>query len=153
MADGKAGPAGDNGDEGHGEPPFLTTPPVQTQPADPAVAGRTYRILGLQDLFLDWAGRREGPVHEHLARLRFGSPVRLHLEKPRIALADDAGHTVAVLSQMGDSRIRPLRERVESSRVVAVALRVRDDSSPEYRPLLRVDSWRVPVVELRLRAA
>ncbi|MCG8461323.1 MAG: ATP-dependent helicase, partial [Holophagales bacterium] len=155
-ADGEDHGGGDSGggdSGGEKSVSFLTTRQVRTEAAEPAVAGRTYRILGLEDLFLDWAGRQTGAAHRHLEQLAFGSPVGIRSEKPRLVLTDEAGHTVALLSEKGDSRARPLLGRVESARVVAMVLRFRDDSAAEYREKLRVDSWRVPIVELCLGPA
>jgi ATP-dependent DNA helicase RecQ len=137
------------------------------EPPPAAVLARRFELLGMRDLFLDFAGRRPGgdPIHERLALLQPGSPLALRDGRGErgdrgdrggggggdVELVDASGMAVAALSR----RCRELRAGViagaEEVRVVAMIERRRADSEAEFQPSLRCERWQVPLVEIRYR--
>ncbi len=127
--------------------PRLEPPPV-------AVARRRYRVIGLKDLFLSFAGGRSGsdPIHRRLAALRPGDALELRTAGKYVRLFDSAGGVVGALSGDAGRRWRGRLDDVESVRVVAMVERRAEDNEPEYRARLRCERWEVPVVEVAYRS-
>jgi ATP-dependent DNA helicase RecQ len=122
------------------------------------ILARRFRLFGLGDLFLDFAGRRPAgdPIHARLARLRPGDPLTA-CQQPGgwIELLDAAAGVVAALSQSGReawSEALGPGAQPDLIRVVALVERRAGDSKPEYQSSLRCTSWLVPVVEVRYRS-
>ncbi len=126
-------------------------PRVEPPPAE--VARRRYRVIGLQDLFLSFAGGRSGsdPIHRRLAVLRPGDALALAPAGDHVRLHDASGAAVAALSAEGAARWRDRLDGVESVRVVAMVERRVEDNEPAYRERLRCERWEVPVVEVAYR--
>jgi ATP-dependent DNA helicase RecQ len=127
---------------------------LETPPA--AVLARRFALLGMGDLFLDFAGRRlaEDPVHERLARLRPGDALAVRRNGGGdVELLDGSGLPVAALSHA----CRKLRAEAiagaEEVRVVAVVERRKSDARPEYQSPLCCERWHVPLAEIRYRQA
>ncbi|MFH1466820.1 MAG: RecQ family ATP-dependent DNA helicase [Pseudomonadota bacterium] len=113
-----------------------------------------YEILGLGDLFLDWAGRHAPghPVHAGLAALEVGDALTLAPEGEGIALLDRGGRPVARLAQQAAARWLPRLERVQAAQVIAVVRREAAQVQPEFAGKLRAERWELPIVEVRLGA-
>lgn len=134
--------------------PFLLRRPPAELPAVPdGVLGRRYELLGMKDLFLDFAGSRspDDAVHAHLAALEPGALLRPVLRGDFIELQDGEGHNVAALSQAARGLWRERLGRIEEIRVVAMVQRTPEDSGEEYRSRLRCERWEVPVAEVVYR--
>ncbi|MCU0726581.1 MAG: ATP-dependent helicase, partial [Planctomycetes bacterium] len=123
-------------------------------PDRPAVAegvlGRRYETLGMKDVFLDFAGQHDPrhPIHERLARLSWGSPLRLGESGEALDLVAGDGTVVGRLSKAAREAWRPRLGSVLSVSVVAVIRRYRKDSGEEYRDRIRCDRSEVPLVEV-----
>ena len=118
---------------------------------DPAVLARRYDVLGLADLFMDFAGQREPghPIHAALARLSTGARLRLAGGTDAIDLLDNTGCRVGLLSKSAQAAWSGRLRSVEMVRVLALLQRTRDDVADEhFRAGLRSDSWELPVVEV-----
>ena len=117
------------------------------------MARRRFALLGLADLFLDYAGRRAAgaPIHRRLAALQPGDLLHLDRDGDFLHLADRAGGTVGALSAAGRERWRARQGSIEAIRVVAMVERRAEDSEEEYRRLLRSARWEVPVAEVVYR--
>jgi ATP-dependent DNA helicase RecQ len=124
-------------------------PPVTAQP-DELVLGRRYDILGMEELFLDYAGRkrREDSVHGHLAALKAGDPLRLVPNGEYIELHDGNGNCVAQLSQMGRKTWRERLGCVEKVTVLAMVERRAQDTGVEYRDRCHCEQWEIPLAEV-----
>ena len=116
----------------------------------------TYEVLGMADLWLDFAGRqpRNHSIHRTLSNLQSGEPVTLKRDdRERVWVLNRRKAQVARLSakaarQWSSSRIR----QVDETRILGVVHRTKDDTvDPKYRDRLRVDSWEVPILEVRTR--
>jgi hypothetical protein len=129
--------------------------PALERPPDEVLA-RRFALLGLGDLFLDFAGRRpeSDPIHARLARLRPGDLLTAQAREGWIELLDATAGPVAALSQGGReawAAALGVSGQPEQIRVVALVERRAADSKPEFQSSLRCQSWLVPVVELRYR--
>lgn len=115
---------------------------------------KRYEILGLKDFFLDYAGRLpdHNPVHDHLQRLKVGDALSLRPAGSKIEVINTAGFSLAMLSRQAEERWQPLLSKVENLQVVAIVERRAEDvQDEEYRKLLHVKRWEVPVVEVVYR--
>jgi ATP-dependent DNA helicase RecQ len=124
-------------------------PPVTAQPDD-LVLRRRYDILGMEDLFLDYAGRKrqDDAVHAALAELKPGDPLRIAPMGDYIELHDEKGNCVAQLSQSARKTWRGRLENVERITVLAMVQRRFEDSGEEYRDRCKSGEWEVPVAEV-----
>jgi ATP-dependent DNA helicase RecQ len=116
-------------------------------PAPPRELQRRYERLGLGDVDLGFAGRHDAnkPVHRAIAALTVEDPLLLESDGGRWALVDTKGTTVGRLA----SGYRPPEGmKCVSATVFAVVNWRRDDTRPEYRDIVRCESWAVLVPEL-----
>jgi len=111
---------------------------------------RRYDILGMEDLFLDFAGRKrqEDSVHEHLAALKPGDPLRAVPTGDYTELHDERGSCVAQLSQNARKIWWGKLENIERITVLAMVQRRAVDSGEEYRDRCRCEQWEIPVAEV-----
>jgi ATP-dependent DNA helicase RecQ len=112
---------------------------------------RRYDIIGMKDVYLDFAGRMtaSNSVHQHLQRINVGDPVQFKSSGEKLEICDSAGYPVAVLSKRATEKWTAVRGHIENTRVIAMVERRADDSTdPAYKKLLKVDSWEVPVLEV-----
>ena len=120
---------------------------LQALEAGPPVARQ--EVIGLPELFIDYAGRQPpaSEVHTALGALGPGSPLRLGRAGGRVEL--QVGETVvAVLSRRAAERWRSRVGEGRAARVVRMASRRASQSHPDWRWRLAVGEWLVPVVEV-----
>lgn len=121
--------------------------PVPIQPPSPAMAYRHIHAE-LKHVDLGFAGRRPGsdPVHAAVAALSPGDPLKTRIGPDgRWELLDSTGHVVGRLAQAFQP---PRGMRCRSATVLAVVVRSRGQSKPEYQNRIRCDSWEVVAPEL-----
>ncbi len=108
-------------------------------------------VLGLGELFLDYAGRlpREHGVHTRLAGLEAGAPLELAARGSRVLLVVPGGGEVAALSQRAGATWRGRLDRVVEVRVERLVLRQASEVGPGYRHAIRCERWWVPQVRVR----
>ncbi|MCE2527724.1 MAG: ATP-dependent helicase, partial [Actinomycetia bacterium] len=116
------------------------------------IPGLTYSVLGMKDLWLDFAGRQPPghSIHPTLSRLHSGNRVTLKRDsRDRVWVLDSRRTTVARLSSKAATRWPSSRiSEVEEVRVLGMVHRAKDDiDDPKYRDRLRVDSWEVPILD------
>lgn len=109
-----------------------------------------YTLLGMGDLFLDFAGIRNmnHPIRSALQKLRTGDRLQIDVRHDHIELVNEEGISVARLSKSAqaewESRVGLIRE----GRVVAMVRRHKQDISDKaFRSRCYGDNWEVPVVE------
>jgi ATP-dependent DNA helicase RecQ len=109
-----------------------------------------YELLGMQDIFLDFAGRRgpEDPVHSHLQALQPGSRLTAVKAGNRVELKDREGHAVALLSKSAAQVWMPRLERIREIRVIGMVRRECREAGEAYAPYCRSERWDVPWVEI-----
>ncbi|MEE8525105.1 MAG: RecQ family ATP-dependent DNA helicase [Thermoanaerobaculia bacterium] len=133
---------------------FLEIDEPALAPPDEAVIHRRFELLGLQDLFLSYAGRwaEDLPIHQRLATLRPGDPLGMRRSGEFLQLQDRSGGIVGALSEAGRERWDGLSDAIEEIRVVAMVERRAEDSDGEYRRQLHCRRWEVPVAEVVYKA-
>jgi ATP-dependent DNA helicase RecQ len=129
---------------------MLKRAPSFVAPPDDKVLRRRYDILAMEDMFLDFAGRKRlgDSVHEQLAGLRPGDLLVAVPKGDFIELHTEKGITVAQLSQIALKTWRGRLDCIEWITVLAMVLRCSEDSGEEYRARCQCDQWEVPIVEV-----
>jgi ATP-dependent DNA helicase RecQ len=122
----------------------------ETVPPDDLVLRRRFDILGMEDLFLDYAGRKnlDDPINKHLTALNPGDLLRAMSNGDYIELHDERGICVAQLSQSARKTWRKRMDSIERITVLAMVQRHIEDSGEEYRDRCKCDRWEVPVTEI-----
>jgi ATP-dependent DNA helicase RecQ len=113
-----------------------------------------HTLLGMEDLFFDFAGvRREGhPARLALACLQVGDTLYLKREKDHLELFNSEDTAVARLSRLAKERWWEQVEAVESVRVVAMVRRYREAITDQgFKKICHGDVWEFPIVELCYR--
>jgi ATP-dependent DNA helicase RecQ len=116
---------------------------------------RDYVLLGLDDVFLDFAGRCPAgdPLHAALSALQPGDHLRIRANGERPVLVTPTGAVVAQLSANAADRWRDRLAAIEQVRVVCLIVRRRSDcKEADYAERLRADRWEIPVCELVVSA-
>lgn len=128
---------------------FKREPSLAHSP-DKQVLRRRYSILGMEDLFLDYAGRMPPKIsiHERLASLKPGDTLHAVNKGDHIVLHDARGDIVAQLSRSACEIWNGRLETIERITVLAMVQRLREDSGKEYRRLCQCDQWEVPLAEV-----
>ncbi|MBK8979417.1 MAG: RecQ family ATP-dependent DNA helicase [Planctomycetes bacterium] len=110
-------------------------------------------LLGLDEVFLDFAGRRPAhdPVHAALADLRVGTSLRAVAAGDHVRFLAPSGTPVVELSKRGVQRYAGRLADVESVRVVALLVRRRAECARDFEDACAVDRWLLPLCELALR--
>jgi ATP-dependent DNA helicase RecQ len=126
------------------EPPPL---PLST---DEKMLRRRYGILGMEDLFLDYAGHlpANDAMHQRLTALKPGDPLRAAVKGNHIELHDAGGRIVARLSRSACETWKGRLPAIERITVLAMVQRLREDSDGEYKQRCRCDQWEIPLAEI-----
>ncbi len=112
---------------------------------------RNYTLLGMEDLFIDFAGvRKENhAVRATLGKLKVGDKVSAIRRNNHLELVNKDGESVARLSKKAMSRWENRLLDLDEGRVVAMVLRYKSDiKDEEFRQNCFGDAWEVPIVEL-----
>ena len=118
--------------------------PVSSTPME---LRRSYRRLGLGDVFLSYAGYRgeNHPVHSAIAGLSAEDMLQVRADAGRWELLDQQG---IVVGQLASDFHPPKGTHCAFGTVSAVVGWEREYSEPEYQRALRCNSWEVVVPEL-----
>jgi ATP-dependent DNA helicase RecQ len=113
-------------------------------------AEKTYELLGLREIYMDYAGRfpQAHPIHGHLAALRTGQRVFFCQNQSKIEVHDLGGNCLARLSSEGAAKWRKRLDHIVEVRVVAVLRRNQDDPDEGFQKNIKVDTWELPVLEV-----
>jgi ATP-dependent DNA helicase RecQ len=120
--------------------------------SDPAE--KTYELLGLNEIYLDYAGRfpQSHPIHGRLAGLSAGQRVFFCRNNATIEVQDRAGSCLARLSSEGADKWRKRLANILEVRVAAVLRRSRDDPDENFQKKIKADNWELPVLEVVCQA-
>jgi ATP-dependent DNA helicase RecQ len=132
---------------------IITRTPVLA--AGTPVALSTYTLLGMKDLYIDYAGTLSEQHRERkaIAELQAEDLVELRAEGDHIFLVHRE-ERVGRLSKSAAARWRPFLYRVTEIRVVAMARRYRTDiDDAAFQRRCHGEQWEFPLVELRWSAA
>ena len=113
-------------------------------------ADKQYERLGLNEMFLDYAGRfpQADPIHHALARAETGTCVRFCPDGSKIDIRNPEDRCLARLSAEGTDRWLARLERILEVRIVAMLRRHRNDSDDSFQKWIMVDEWELPVLEV-----
>jgi ATP-dependent DNA helicase RecQ len=112
---------------------------------------KEYTLLGMEDVFLDFAGVRaeNHPARKALAKLQAGDTVLLEIRNDHLELVNSEGVSVARLSKAARNIWVKRLNDICDIRVVAIVQRYRDEiADKSFREKCRGESWEVPVVEI-----
>ena len=118
-----------------------------------ATVRRSYGMLGMRELYLDYAGRRSeaDPIHRRLAALTPGSPLTAEARGDHVFLLDAARRPVARLSKAAKAIWSDRLADVASIRVVAMIRREKADQDAAYAENCAAFAWEVPLAEVEWR--
>jgi len=114
----------------------------------------TYVLLGMDDLFIDFAGMRkeDHPSRKAINDLGVGEVVSFKPTENTIELVNAAGISVARLSKFARNSWSKLLQEVEEVKVVAIVRRYKEDNSDgAQKERFFGDRWEVPLVEVKKR--
>lgn len=117
---------------------------ARNQPEPPPAWHRKYCSVGLDGVFLSFAGRKPPthPVHRALQQLRHGEHLQLKKVDDRWQLLDKAGTSLITLSRQQNLPTGDILEvRLES----LVWREPAEDDETHYRQQLQCDGWWVPL--------
>jgi len=129
---------------------LLSREPFPEQQPDKKTANLRYSILGMADLFLDYAGRRHpgDAVHKHLATLHSGDELTAVVKANQMELHDRRGCPVALLSREAREKWQEQLDRIERIKILAMVERRREDCGEEFSNQCRCDQWEIPLAEI-----
>ncbi|MBU1568668.1 MAG: RecQ family ATP-dependent DNA helicase [Proteobacteria bacterium] len=110
-----------------------------------------YALLGMQDLFLDYAGFQRENHPARLAVLRLRTDNRLTIEKRNkfLELVNDEGVSVGRLSHAAENKWAGRLKTIREIRVLAMVKRYKEDISDKmFKERCYGESWETPIVEL-----
>lgn len=113
-----------------------------------------YILLGMDDLFIDFAGMRNEnhPSRKAIEALKFGEKISFKHSGDTIELVNKSGVSVGRLSKNAKNKWSNSLMEVEEAKVVAVVRRYKEDNSDEaQKERCRGDRWEVPLVEVKKR--
>ena len=116
-----------------------------------------YTVLGMRDLFIDFAGGKPKGhrIHRSLAHMQTGDSVALEPKQSgQIVVLDRKGVQVGLLSK-NTAKIwqQPKLQQVDEVRVLGMVSRELEDCGPEYQNQIAVPDWELPLLEVRHRGS
>jgi ATP-dependent DNA helicase RecQ len=111
---------------------------------------RTYELLGLNEIYLDYAGRfcQSDPIHHHLSMLQAGQSVSLRDNSTKLGIYDCEGRCVAQLSNDASNKRKNRLNKILDVRVVAMLKRDRDDPEENFQKSIKANEWELPILEV-----
>ena len=131
---------------------FLVHRKPETSGTEATVA-RSYHLLGMDDLFIDFAGMKpeQHPARQALQSIWTGHTVKIEPRNNHLELINDKGLAIARLSKKAQAQWENRLGTIKEFRVVAMVRRYRDDvTEQEFLSRCHGESWEVPIVELVL---
>ena len=113
-----------------------------------------YEILGMKELYIDFGAGKPSShsMHKELNRLQPGDTLQLEERNMQLELTSK-GITVARLSKDAAKRWKTRIRSIKSAKIIAITVRhrsaIRDDT---FSGRCQVDSWELPIVELKVGA-
>lgn len=110
-------------------------------------------LLGMKDLYLDFAGVRKQthPTRVALAHLDVGDSLHFAIHNDHLELHNSQGVSVARLSKTAKGQWLQLLGRVEDVRILAMVRRLRAMCEEKFQERYHGDMWEVPMVEIICR--
>jgi len=113
-------------------------------------ADKKYDLLGLNEIYLDYAGSfpQANQIHVHLAELGAGQCVSFCRNNSKLEIHDRRGKCLARLSNEGANKWRERLDHILEVRVVAMLRRNRDDPDENFQKRIKADEWELPILEV-----
>jgi ATP-dependent DNA helicase RecQ len=111
---------------------------------------RSYRLLGMDDLFLDFAGLKPEthPVRLALKNTKVGDKLSIAEIRKHLELINSEGVSIARLSKRAQVKWADILQVTQDIRTVAIVRRYRDDLPDKiFQANCYGQSWDVPIVE------
>ena len=115
------------------------------------MARRSYHLLGMEDLFLDFAGIKEEqhPSRLALQKCKAGERVVIQERNSHLELVDNDGVAIARLSKKAQGEWADRLDSIRDALIVAFVRRYRDDiEDKKFQTACYGQSWEVPIVEV-----
>jgi ATP-dependent DNA helicase RecQ len=114
-----------------------------------AVSSLCYEIIGLDEVFISYAGIRSPGtrIHKALSSLHTGSSLSLRANGRSITLRTGDGVDVASLSSKSHNKWEQRLDHVQKAEIKAIVTRYKDEGEPLSGMPIRSDSWEIPIVE------
>ncbi|MEX2131354.1 MAG: ATP-dependent helicase, partial [Pseudohongiellaceae bacterium] len=127
-------------------PAILIRPPMDL-PTAPNEMHRRYMRLSMKDIDISFAGRYSDthPVHRAIAGLETDDSLLLKKAENKWVLKSREG---TVVCRLAKAFTPPSGKQFVSAKVLAVIVRQREDSEPEYQDTLQCNRWEVVIPEL-----
>jgi len=111
---------------------------------------RKYDVLGMDDLFLDFAGYKAAndQIHEQLSKLQTGDLLHAVTKGDNVVLCNPQGFPVARLSKKGTDKWRNQLDCIINIRILAMVRRYAEDSGEDFRSRCQCEQWEIPVSEV-----
>jgi ATP-dependent DNA helicase RecQ len=111
---------------------------------------RIYELLGLNEIYLDYAGRfcQSDPIHHHLSMLQAGQSVSLRDNNAKLGIYDCEGRCIAQLSNEASNKWKNRLDQIIDVRVVAMLKRNRDDPEEPFQKRIKAIEWELPIIEV-----
>jgi len=108
----------------------------------------SYQMLGLQEIDIDYPGRRsaQASIHQAIRELQPGDPLQLQEDGERYLIRDREDRIVGRTARA----FRPTLQ-AEHCEVAGIVTRFAEDSAEEFRASLRCEQWEIVVPRLRGR--
>lgn len=119
-------------------------------PVDMRLPSKEYHIIGMKDLYLDYAGYfpQGHEVHEAIRRCRTADKLKTVIREKHIYLANDSDTIIARLSKAARDTWLPKVGTIREINVLAMARWAKEDISEEvYADRCKREAWEVPVCE------
>lgn len=125
------------------------TPSSEQQQSMDAVSDLKYDIIGLDEIFISYAGMRSPGtrIHQTLQSLQTGSPASLIHNGKGIVLRAENGVDIARLSAKGRSKWEKRLCHIQKIDTRAIVTRYKDEGETPNGMTIRSDAWEIPVVE------
>lgn len=111
----------------------------------------SYHLLGLEDFYLDFLGRKPEQHPSRLAghQVKAGSVVQIELRNGHLELVNRDGVAFARLSRKAQAKWMPRLGAMQEIRIVALARRSKDEIVDKaLQARCKGTSWHVPIVEV-----
>ncbi len=110
----------------------------------------TVSILGMEDLFLSYAGlfARNHPIHGALSALTPMESVFLKEKNDHVFIENTRHQTIARLSNRGTAKWQGRTQTILHARVLGIINRKQTDGQDYDGRHERIDSWELPIIEI-----
>jgi len=110
---------------------------------------RQYNIIGMDDVFINYAGLRDQKtrLHKELDKLKTGDPLQMKEEDGEILLVTSKGFPLISLSKTGVSKWENRLNSIINIKIKAITIRNKEDAV-DFKMETRVAQWKIPICEV-----